>query len=75
MFMSQTTTITVSRSSNANGNFLLKWGNQGSDEADGELWSPRGITVDASGNVYVADSRNNCVQKFDSVGTFLTQVW
>jgi DNA-binding beta-propeller fold protein YncE len=37
----------------------------------GELSDPVGITVDASGNVYVADRSNQRIQKFDSDGAFL----
>ena len=32
-----------------------------------------GVAVDSSGNVYVADSGNNRIQKFDSNGTFITK--
>ena len=34
------------------------------------LW---GIAADGSGNVYVADTANNRVQKFTSTGTFVTK--
>ena len=34
---------------------------------------PSGVAVDTSGNVYVADSGNNRIQKFDSNGTYITQ--
>ena len=37
------------------------------------LRSPRGVAVDGSGNVYVADTDNHRVQKFDSDGNFLTK--
>ena len=32
---------------------------------------PYGVVVDSSGNVYVADSGNNRIQKFDSSGVFI----
>ena len=32
-----------------------------------------GIAVDSSGNVYVADTWNNRIQKFDSDGNFITK--
>jgi tripartite motif-containing protein 71 len=32
---------------------------------------PSGIAADASGNIYVADSGNYCIQKFDSSGNLL----
>jgi len=40
---------------------------------DGQFFSPRDVAVDLSGNVYVADSGNDRIQKFDSSGTFLTK--
>jgi 4-amino-4-deoxy-L-arabinose transferase-like glycosyltransferase/sugar lactone lactonase YvrE len=49
--------------------FLLQWGKQGS--RDGQFEGPRGIAVDAAGNVYVADLGNHRVQKFDAQGEFL----
>ncbi|PYE61986.1 NHL repeat-containing protein, partial [Aneurinibacillus soli] len=39
----------------------------------GEFNSPKGIAVDSSGNVYVVDTNNNRIQKFDSSGTYVTQ--
>jgi uncharacterized protein (TIGR03437 family) len=36
------------------------------------LTQPRGVAVDASGNVYVADSGNNQVRKIDMLGTITT---
>jgi DNA-binding beta-propeller fold protein YncE len=42
------------------------WGTGG-----GELNEARGITVGSDGNVYVADTFNNRIQKFDSNGNFL----
>ena len=49
--------------------FLLEWGSAGS--GDGQFNAPRGIALDDSGNVYVADSGNNRIQKFDRNGNFL----
>jgi DNA-binding beta-propeller fold protein YncE len=37
----------------------------------GELWQPADLFVDTAGNLWVADSRNNRIQKFDAEGTFL----
>jgi len=53
------------------GTFLNKWGRGGT--GDGQFNSPRGIAVDESGDVYVADMYNDRIQKFTLDGTFLTK--
>ncbi|MBM4464427.1 MAG: hypothetical protein FJ014_02470 [Chloroflexi bacterium] len=45
------------------------WGGPGTDE--GLFNEPRDIAVDQEGNVYVADTGNRRIQKFDSQGEFL----
>jgi sugar lactone lactonase YvrE len=40
---------------------------------DGQLSSPRGAAVDSAGNLYVADSGNDRIQKFDGDGAFLAK--
>jgi len=45
------------------------WGTQGS--GPGQFTTPRGVAVDGTGNVYVADSGNHRIQKFDAAGTHL----
>jgi hypothetical protein len=52
-------------------NLIATWGSQGS--GNGQFNQPNGVAVDSSGNVYVADSGNNRIQKFDSSGKYLTQ--
>lgn len=48
------------------------WGSQGS--GNGQLNAPVGVGTDASGaNVYVADYTNDRIQKFDYMGSFLTE--
>ena len=44
-----------------------------SGSGDGQFLFPRGVGVDSSGNVYVAETGNHRIQKFDSNGTFLTK--
>jgi DNA-binding beta-propeller fold protein YncE len=51
--------------------FVLEWGGFGS--GDGQFNSPFGIGVDQSSNVFVVDTNNHRVQKFDNNGTFLTK--
>ncbi len=60
---------------------LTKWG--GSVEAGhassplsqeaGQLRSPWGIAVDGAGDVYVSDTGNHRIEKFDKEGNFITQ--
>ena len=49
--------------------FILKWGIYGT--GDGQLDRPQGIGTDSGGNVYVADTYNNRIQKFTSEGVFV----
>ena len=53
-----------------NGNFISAWGTLGKKE--GQFDRPAGITYDdARKIIYVADTNNNRIQKFDINGTFL----
>ncbi|KJU81573.1 cell surface protein [Candidatus Magnetobacterium bavaricum] len=51
--------------------FVTKWGSQGT--GNGQFASVYEVVVDSSGNVYVADSHNHRIQKFDSNGNFITK--
>jgi streptogramin lyase len=42
-----------------------------SGSGDGQFKNPRAVAVDPAGNVYVADTSNNRIQKFDPSGNFL----
>ena len=53
----------------SNGNFITKWGSNGS--GDGQFSNPYGIAVDSDNNVYVTDTYNRRIQKFDSNGNFI----
>jgi len=55
------------------------WHGPGSDQVgyggsgDGQFIEPWGVAVDGAGNVYVADTTNDRIQKFTSHGAFLTK--
>lgn len=51
---------------------VLSWGGPGALEE--QFSFPKGSAVDSRGNIYVVDSQNNRIQKFDSEGRFIT-VW
>jgi len=57
---------------NKEGNFVRQWGSTGTE--NGQFRSPRALAIDASGNVYVADSGNKRIQVFDGDGTFKSQI-
>ena len=48
------------------GDFIDQWGSAG--EGNGEFNLPWGICDDSEGNIYIADWRNDRVQKFDAKG-------
>ncbi len=59
-----------------NGNYLLKWGEPGVGDGQFHLHTfatsvITGVAVDQSGVVYVADTGNHRIQKFDADGRFL----
>jgi sugar lactone lactonase YvrE len=51
--------------------FVDAWGAAGSE--DGQFKFPQGIAIDTAGNVYVADSLNYRIQKFDRDGNFIAK--
>ncbi|NNC75708.1 MAG: CSLREA domain-containing protein, partial [Acidimicrobiia bacterium] len=51
--------------------FLTKWGTPGT--GPGQFSNPEAVGVDGSGNVYVVDTANDRIQKFDSDGTFILE--
>ncbi len=49
----------------------MQFGQEGVD--DGEFSSPTGIALDNDGNIYVADTDNHSIQKFDKDGKFIAR--
>jgi len=49
--------------------FLKKFGGKGNE--DGQLTSPHSIDIDKEGNVYVTDTGNDRIQKYDLDGKFI----
>lgn len=60
---------------NNEGEVLASWGSRSpsgqNSPAPGTFTEPWGVAVDSQGNVFVADTWNHRVQKFDAVGQFL----
>ena len=50
---------------------MTKWGGRGS--GSGQFLGPTGLAIDLSGNVLVADSGNDRIQKFNGNGGYLAQ--
>ena len=53
-----------------NGDYSMRWGTQGA--GPGQFSGPGPFAFDQAGNVYVADSYNDRIEKFDSSANFLT---
>ena len=51
--------------------YLYGWGTAGTGA--GEFNEPRGVALDDDGNVYVVDSANDRVQKFNQCGDFIAE--
>ncbi|MCK4803922.1 MAG: VWA domain-containing protein [Spirochaetes bacterium] len=61
----------------SSGNFITRWGGlkrrRHEGESDGKFYKLEGVAVDSNGYVYVTDTGNNRIQKFDSSGNFITK--
>jgi DNA-binding beta-propeller fold protein YncE len=52
--------------------FVSRFGGKG--DRPGQFSAPHAVSVDPSGFVYVADTGNNRIQKFDPTGQFVTEI-
>ncbi|MFH1943181.1 MAG: NHL repeat-containing protein [bacterium] len=52
--------------------YLTTWGERGT--GPGQFRDPQGISVDPSGFLYVADTGNQRIQKFDQMGRFMVEI-
>lgn len=71
IFSSFGTVTALASSSNDSYEFLLKWGEEGSEASQFEY--PHSVAIDNNNNVYIADLGNNRIQKFDCNGQYITQ--
>ncbi|OGM24231.1 hypothetical protein A2627_04000, partial [Candidatus Woesebacteria bacterium RIFCSPHIGHO2_01_FULL_39_28] len=62
-------TLTPSPTSPPSCNFISKWGSLGT--GDGQFSSPFGVASDSQGNVYISETGNNRIQKFNPNGQFI----
>jgi len=53
------------------GTYITEWGGTGTSE-NGKFWYAKGIEVNSTGDVYVADY--NSVQKFSNSGTYVSKI-
>jgi secreted PhoX family phosphatase len=51
---------------------IFDWGAEGT--GNGQFKTPVGLAFDSEGDLWVADSGNNRVQRFTSEGSYLSQV-
>jgi len=61
--------LSVDSTSTIQAKLIFSFGQKG--EAPGQFSSPLGISTDPKGNIYVADTGNNRIQKFDGKGKLL----
>jgi DNA-binding beta-propeller fold protein YncE len=55
------------------GEFIRTWGIFGQGETPESFYGPRGLAVDSTGRVFVADTGNKRIVVFDSDGNYITQ--
>src|ERR1019366_9504536 len=54
------------------GNGLLSRSGDGGAATSAQLYAPRGVALDSSGNLYIADTANNQIRKVTAAGVIST---
>ena len=57
------------------GSGLSGYSGNGGPTVEARLSFPRGVTVDASGNLYISDYGNSAIRKVDTNGIITTMAW
>jgi sugar lactone lactonase YvrE len=65
-------TITTVAGLVTNGNFSSGYSGDGHAATNAQLYNPDGVALDAAGDLFIADSGNNCVRKVDTNGIITT---
>jgi len=54
------------------GNGTFGYSGDGGTATEAQLDTPKGVAIDASGNIYIADTGNHCIRKVDGSGVINT---
>jgi hypothetical protein len=54
------------------GNGVAGYSGDGGQATDAEIWSPSGVFVDKTGNIYISDGLNNRIRKVNTAGIIST---
>lgn len=65
-------TITTVAGLVTNGNISWGYSGDGHSATNAQLNNPEGVTLDAAGDLFIADSANNCIRKVDTKGIITT---
>ncbi len=71
-----TVTILLATSPQANADYQIvrTIGGPSVGQGNGQFWDPGGLSIDPSGNLWVADTENFRIQEFNGTGGYLRQI-